>query len=389
MKLIPRGCPLCGAESARTVWTHAQTQFYADDVACGAHVDVTTVQCSNCFAIFQNPAPTPAQQIELFSQAGMSYGSAAGRHEEQIEWLSARGLLNEQDLVLDIGCYDGAFLSKMPDWIRRSGLDIDQLAIERAKMADPRGRYVWASFENLALGDLEPQTVTLFHVIEHVLDPIALLERLRAQVSPECNLIIEAPILENARIADINGFFSVQHMTHFTRNSLERVITHSGWQIVEWFEVPDYNGTRVVCRPGPPANEIGPKWSDVTQCIDYVARWQASITGALHRAIKAFDCSQTYVWGAGMHTELLFGLGQFWAEIPNMRLVDKDEIKTGRFWRGLEIENPDVLIAEKNWETARVLVSSYSSQGEIVRQLLALGVPRTSIVVLYDKVVRY
>ena len=42
-------------------------------------------------------------------------------------------LLEENSNFLDVGCYDGDFLSKLPDTIHKYGVDIDKNAIERGQ----------------------------------------------------------------------------------------------------------------------------------------------------------------------------------------------------------------------------------------------------------------
>jgi hypothetical protein len=92
------------------------------------------------------------------------------------------------------------------------------------------------------------------------------------------------------------------------------------------------------------------------------------------------------IWGAGAHTEFLY---QSTSLFHNQRerkyaIVDGDPIKKGKSWRGIEIHSTAAL-KELDWSRECLLVSSYSSQDEIVRAAIELGTPRDRIVTLYKE----
>lgn len=64
--------------------------------------------------------------------------------------------------------------------------------------------------------------------------------------------------------------------------------------------------------------------------------------------------------------------------------MDGDPIKKGNSWRGIEIHSPDALRA-LTWSDEYLLVSSYSSQPDIVMAATQFGVPRDRIVTLYKE----
>ena len=136
----------------------------------------------------------------------------------------------------------------LPDNILRMGVDIDQPAIDRARAnhADQKIQFFLGDFETFNFDAQPPDTITMFHVLEHLPRPVAVLKKLHSISSKSTKLVVEVPILENGQTNDINGFFSAQHLTHFSRQSLHNCLALSGWKIIDWLEQSDYNGCRVL-----------------------------------------------------------------------------------------------------------------------------------------------
>jgi 2-polyprenyl-3-methyl-5-hydroxy-6-metoxy-1,4-benzoquinol methylase len=94
--------------------------------------------------------------------------------------------------LLDVGCGDGRLLSTMRDlgW-KVEGVDFDRAAVEQARTKGLR----------VHLGTLEAQgypddyfdAVTLSHVIEHVHDPLGLLQECRRILKPQGHLVVVTP----------------------------------------------------------------------------------------------------------------------------------------------------------------------------------------------------
>lgn len=380
-----RGCPVCGSLRARTVTAYDDFQFFTDSVHAPKRTPVTNVQCRDCFAVYLNPCYSDRGFAVLFAEAGQSYGATDGRPEEQIGWLGRRGLLAAGKQVLDAGCYDGRFLARLPAEVRKVGVDIDGPALERG------AREFAAHGIEFVLGDFEsfrypgrPDTITMFHVLEHLARPVPVLRNLRAHANPDTRLVIEVPILENGFTNDILGFLSVQHMTHFSRRSLANALAAAGWRIVERSEQPDYNGCRVLCAPCEPAPVVTGNAGDVEMLHRLLAHWHGAIADVAARLTPPALGERVAVWGAGMHTEVLYHRTPLFMARPGQEfvLVDSDPLKQGRSWRGLPIQ-PPARLAELDWTRTQLLISSYASQERIASVARGLGVPEDRIVRLY------
>jgi hypothetical protein len=380
-----RPCPICSSSRARTVLQFDQFQFYSDSGELPKRVDIREVQCLDCFALYLNPCYTDYGFLVLFSEAGRSYGSSAAHTSQQIEWLKAQGLLRAGSRLLDAGCYDGAFLAHLPDDLGKIGVDVDAPAIARGRqMLGGKGiEFIQGDFETFSYGK-SLDVITMFHVLEHLRRPVAVLRNLCSMAQAGTRLVVEVPILENGITNDINGFFTVQHMTHFTRVSLQNCLAMAGWTCIESLEQRDYNGFRIIARPSESKGIIEQEPRAMSLLRGYMASWNAAVKVVEDQIYELRGANRCVIWGGGAHTEFLYQTTSFFHSRRDRvyAIVDGDPIKKGKSWRGLEIYSPD-LLRELIWSDEYMLVSSYSGQLEIVKAIVELGIPRQRVVTLY------
>ena len=381
-----RSCPVCDSLCDRTVLQLEDFQFYTDCAQVPKRLDIRQVQCLKCFALYLNPCYSSLGFRFLFEEAGQSYGATAGRSQEQVEWLTKRNLLEPEATVLDVGCFEGRFLAQLPSHVAKVGVDIDYAAIERGRkqLQGNNVEFIHGDFESFEFSG-NPDLITMFHVLEHLPRPLSALGKLRSLAQASTSLVVEVPILEKGITNDINGFFSVQHMTHFSRQSLANSIAHCGWKIVEWCEQPGYNGCRVLARPDAKETSVESKAQDQISLCEYLAAWQAAISNVSRVLASMDDQERCVIWGGGAHTEFLYQTTIFFQSSPDREyvLVDADPIKHGKSWRGIPIYPPSVL---EQLDPAPLLISSYGSQEEISQQALQLGVKKENLIKLYEEV---
>lgn len=385
-----RPCPVCSKVDSNVVFELSDFQFYTDSAEYPKRVDVRVHMCRGCHALYQNPCCSEYGFSVLYSEAGCSYGSKEGRPGEQIDWLQQRNLLKNGMIAMDAGCYQGDFLGLMPNNIKKIGVDIDAPAIElgRRIYGQEKIEFIHGEFESFVYRGEPPDLITMFHVLEHLPRPVAVLKKLHQLSHSETRLIIEVPILENGITNDINGFFSVHHLTHFSRGSLENCFIKAGWRIVEWTEGRDYNGCRVVVAPERGiTGEVKGFAQDIGLVNAYLKGWHSSVLEVENKINVIPNSESIVIWGAGSHLEFLYQRTSLFSSGAGhkFRLVDADSLKVGRKWRGISIENIDAIVAV-NWSNTRLLISSYGNQPEIERNAVAAGVPAQQIIKLYDYV---
>ena len=218
-----RPCPICDSKIHKSVFELSHFQFYSDSKDASKRFTVHQSMCLNCFALFLNPCYTVYGFEVLFSEAGQSYGSMMENTQEQIKWMVNEGLLNNNASILDVGCYDGHFLSLLPENVKKIGVDIDKHAIERGrKLYGNLGVHFYlGDFESFEYNGQPPTAITMFHVLEHLPHPEKVLRELKSISSKTTKLIIEVPILESGKTNDINGW---THFGYFVHNAIIFVI---------------------------------------------------------------------------------------------------------------------------------------------------------------------
>ncbi len=226
-----RPCPICGAGS-------------------GARRAVAPrpVRCSGCGVVYLDPVPAEARQPETY---GAGYYEPWQEREERLRRRLWRRRLRQvaarsaTGALLDVGCGDGLFLRVARDagW-RVEGIEFSPEGARRASERLDRP---------VAVGDLAADrilrgpfhVVTLWHVLEHVETPLALLEGARTRLHPGGLLAVAVPNLDNLpmrlayRLARGRPLPLYEpggrepHVTHFTPASLTTALGRAGFGSVE------------------------------------------------------------------------------------------------------------------------------------------------------------
>ena len=130
--------------------------------------------------------------------------------------------------VLDVGCGDGGFLQRMHrrGW-SGTGVDFDSKAIENAKAR--HGAALTLLNTDLAQArfpDDSFDVVTMSHVIEHVLDPVALLVEARRVLKPGGRLVVTTPNVQSVGHKKFQdcwwGLDAPRHLQIFTLTALKQ-----------------------------------------------------------------------------------------------------------------------------------------------------------------------
>lgn len=388
----PRPCPLCGAQADQVLLALDDFQFYDDSDGLN-RADHRVVSCLECGFVYTNPCYTPAGFERLFEKAGCSYGHSEGRPAEQADWLARH--CPGAGSVTDIGCGMGAFLKALPAATQRFGVELDAALVARARRN--AGGIEFRQQDLSGRLELPPaDVITLFHVLEHLPDPQHVLAELYRISADHSRLIVEVPVVDRAvaeQGADIVGFFSVQHLSHFSIASLHAMLAASGWQPLLQQAMPGYNGYRVLARPAAPSPalpDIRQRQADGRMVADYLQQWRGALTRVQQRLAPLADDARVMLWGAGQHSEYLALLTGLFGGRRRFVIVDSDAHKRGSRYHGIPVLAPDD-VAARDWreDDFPIVISSYGSQQAIASALRQRGVPARRIVCLYDRIKRY
>ncbi|MDD5750406.1 MAG: methionine biosynthesis protein MetW [Candidatus Pacebacteria bacterium] len=141
--------------------------------------------------------------------------------------------------VLDLGCGDGIFLKMLQDkGIKGQGLDISDVAVEKAIKRGLAAERFDFSAANLPFADGSFKTVVLLDVLEHLYQPQNILREARRMAGemvaavPNFNSLPSRLQMLSGRVPE-NNLAKKGHIYWFNSKILRKVLKESGWRVTE------------------------------------------------------------------------------------------------------------------------------------------------------------
>ncbi len=231
--MISIACPLCRSNDFRVVATKADYS-----------TDLTNVLCRQCGLVYTNPCLSPEEL-----QAYYSGEFIQGRHnistvEEARERAkrkgsekkySAEGLkegLIKDSRVLEIGCSYGFLLKVVRDatGCQVQGVEPSQVSGFFAEQEFGIPVFHGSVEQYLASPNDGPyDLIIIYHVLEHLADPVADLKKLRERLADHGRLYVCVPDVTHLQEPP-ESFFQVPHLTSFSPWSLSQVLANAGFK---------------------------------------------------------------------------------------------------------------------------------------------------------------
>jgi SAM-dependent methyltransferase len=142
-----------------------------------------------------------------------------------------RSLLRNDLSVLELGCSSGAFL----DSVRPFAGAVVGVEPGQADREWAQARLHLEVYPDLkSLGERRFDRIVLFHVLEHVLDPIGYLADLLGRLTPEGCVVLEVPNVDDALVglyavpSYLPFYWQKAHLYYFSASTLARVARQAG-----------------------------------------------------------------------------------------------------------------------------------------------------------------
>jgi SAM-dependent methyltransferase len=135
--------------------------------------------------------------------------------------------------LLDIGCGPGRFLQAMrlthPQW-SLVGIEPDSRA---AAQGQAIGLTIYQStFEDANLPPRQWDAITLWNVLEHLPDPLGMLQRISSLLRPRGMIYLAVPLCDSWDASIFGPYWTgwelPRHFTHFDRRSLTQLLAAAG-----------------------------------------------------------------------------------------------------------------------------------------------------------------
>ena len=224
-------CPICNSTEFTKIFNFKDKNYLV---------------CKRCSSAVFSPVPSE-QEIDEFYKNYVTYKSGLTEYMTEATYpafvsnleytLSDLGqpLKNDKISLVDVGCGNGFFLKylseKYPN-ITIQGVDLSKECVESCKA---RGL-------NVTIGDIfsldqekKYDFISLFHVIEHVKNPVEWIRRINQQLNKGGHFIIETPvygIVAESFAENWRYFMPVEHLQLFSKNALLELLKAEGFEIL-------------------------------------------------------------------------------------------------------------------------------------------------------------
>ena len=388
-KLIKYSCPFC-KESNREV-------LYNYDISIKTLGDtsVTLVICLSCYFVFNSPRPTLKEINKHYQE-----DSSGAVYRENLEGSRSFKLdLRRSKFIekyctdlkkgnfLDVGCGQGSLLKKLNiPQLKKFGLD----PIQNTSKDDTESIVFINGFIETYNVDLDKKydVISCISSLEHYYNPDTVLNKFKQLLVLDGILILEIPDTLNPK-AQLAEFFSFEHLSHFTKDSLTRILNFYNFDIIEFDKNVSIPNIRVAARKKNNTIYKKVKKSEKLIIKDTFNKYIETKKSEINRLGKVIypiieDCKinkkKILIYGAGDHTIHLFE--HFKIENYVTKYVDSDPKKWGKKFRGKKIIKPSEI---KNETLANIIISSHDYETEIFNTININNPNQLGITCLYNR----
>jgi 2-polyprenyl-3-methyl-5-hydroxy-6-metoxy-1,4-benzoquinol methylase len=243
-RFVDRPCPACNS---------------AEKIPAFIKNDFTFVRCAECFSLYANPVPT-SQDLDRFYRDSVSqtywaetfFPAVAEARREKIfapRVDRIRSIASDAGIKTTILCDVGAGMGIFLEEARSKGFGEKFVAVEpSAKMAAHNRSLGFDVFEGFAshAGDApglanHADIATCFEVIEHMVDPLSLIQSISTLVRPGGLIVISGLCGTGFDIltlgADANAVSPPHHLTFVSEQGANRLVTRAGLELLK-FDTP-------------------------------------------------------------------------------------------------------------------------------------------------------
>lgn len=251
-------CPVCGQSThGIEVGTHGRFGMAVRNIACEV-----------CALVYQSPRPTVEDMARYYagsyrkhygdvryplSNGGAAGPGEAGYEEGLLAWHTnqannsvALGKTAKGARVLEVGCRHGKTLTIMRDrfGVEPYGIEPGPEEAEQARAAGVDCQT--GTIEEYSPGEIRFDQIQLFHVLEHLHQPLEALVRMRGWLAPAGRLVLEVPNVYQPYGLLEENFFQNAHLTNFSAVTLPALLVRAGFRVTH---VLDRNALFVVGEP--------------------------------------------------------------------------------------------------------------------------------------------
>ena len=348
--------------------------------------------CKKTGMVFQTTVVEQKEMLKYYSNTATyvnpnhSGKPMPGKVNDVKRYLSTikEGLSQWPDSVLQIGSSDGYTLSCFKEAGSKLVVGVEPGKLSRQHAKDYYGiDCIDGSAEVFNLNQVF-DLIVLTHILEHIYDPVLVLNKLRRNLKTSGHLLIEVPLWESLEHQPM-GVLTFEHVNYFTEKTLNVLLNSTGFEVVFTEKLFDVNLYPVICILAKKVNEFSNQniFCNEGQALlnAYIERENHFWNLAEQKILAKIDKEkETYIWGAGIHTSQLLGTSKLKDHLVLNGIFDSSESKHGKTLFGFTIKKPLVHLLEKG---TNILISSFASEEYIYKQIMSIR-QDLNVVRIYD-----
>jgi SAM-dependent methyltransferase len=372
-------------------------------VECAGYDFSTPIlRCASCDCAYAGRGLSP-QDLHRYYSVLSKYDTVRSRQDISALDLERAALateflapvLHSLRSVLDVGCASGVLLHALREAgvTHVQGIDpaTDAPFAARALFDVPVAQAQSESYDDYQSHDL----VCLMAVLEHLLEPRALLDVIGRQLKPGARVLIEIPDAGafdrpgDDRPLEPFGEFSNEHINFFSIGDINRLATSAGLEVERWQTVRIAYGapglfallrvaSTAAALPPPDATSTPSRSSSGEAVAQYVARSLAALD-VVECRLRAACREPMLIYGAGNHTARLMAQSPALGEAEVLAVFDRNPHLQGNSIGSVPILPPERI---RQFPGVPVIISTFNARREIHAALSALT--QQPLILLYD-----
>ncbi|RLC82161.1 MAG: hypothetical protein DRJ03_05070 [Chloroflexi bacterium] len=225
-------CPICNCANSQILFRAVSWESFARDQVYELR------RCNDCGIVFTSP-PVSSEELDVFYAQGI-YKDTRNRLYPIIEglsqilqWFRLRKItrMYKRGKLLDVGCGKGRFLA----YAATHGWNVR--GVEPSENGRRFARNMLGDRAVRSLDELRSverfDVVTLWHVLEHISEPVKMLRQIRSYVKPGGSLFIAVPNFASLQAQMGRGHWShldiPRHYVHYAPDTLKYALTLAGY----------------------------------------------------------------------------------------------------------------------------------------------------------------
>ena len=221
-------------------------------------------RCDNCGFVFLYPLMTQEIEKEFYEK---KYRSEYHKQPPEEFWQTSlpeakkrvarfSSLFSKDTQLLEIGCASGYFLFETKDYVKSViGVELTKEYVEYAKS---KGLNVKESLDEVP--DNSCDLIVMFHILEHIDDPINFLKEVKKKLSKNGKLIIEVPNVDDILVSvykiknHLDFYWEIAHNYYFSKSTLGKVMESAGYQYeifpLQRYDLSNHMNWMLTGKPG-------------------------------------------------------------------------------------------------------------------------------------------